>query len=111
MGIKIYLCEFTKGRKKEYLEKFPNRVPPERWTLVDESGDIYFESDDKNKAMAELLRWLVAISYGEWQDAMTEKFGLEDTDVSEILLDWILTPDEKEAIRRLEIKGAHGEGE
>lgn len=89
---------------QEYWEEHPKYILREivlPWVVISKhpgSELVEFSSDKRSEAMEYLMEHLIQVSYGEWEDEISETFGLSGLIIHEIILKYILPPREKELL-------------
>ena len=74
-----------------------------RWVVISRNvaGNEYVvehSSEDKLAAMGFMLNEFIKSAYDEWETELCRRFGLGTEVVEDCILDWMLTPLEKELI-------------
>jgi len=104
------LCHFTEEDKRKWRERYPDLSDDVKdWAIVDNDPPYSLEKvadfyDSRAEAIVGLLRANIEANFANWLDTIAEETGLEEDYIAEIILSYLLSPEEEQALKKIQEK-------
>jgi len=101
------LRKFTEGDKREWREQYPDLSNDVKdWAVVENHPPYSVENfyDSQAEAIAGLLRANIGDNFYDWLVTIAEETGLGEDYITEIILSFVLEPEEKQALKKIQEK-------
>lgn len=92
-----YLEHVTEDDRREFLDKFP-ACEPKEWAIMDEFDNPAEFYDSREAALAHLVIYNIEDKYDEFCVATRSELGVSYKIIKEAILDYLLTPSEKQKL-------------